>query len=89
MAQSARPAKLSAHQKLLLYRLRKGDVLKAALKRGSEGNIFGMGRFHWYDKAGVSMDQRAITMDTLMSMRKSGVLRIEDSEQWTTVILNG
>lgn len=83
-----RRPKLSAHQHIVVDKLRRGITLRAALRRGAEQQIVGMGQYIWHAKNGTPMDQRAVTMDTLISLRSKGVLRLEDCGDWSQAILN-
>jgi hypothetical protein len=83
----AQRTKLSKHQHVVVARLKAGNVLKAALRRGSEGQVLGMGPWLWYQSAGRSLDMRAITMDTIGSLRGKGIIRIEDRGDWSCVVL--
>lgn len=80
--------RLSEHQKLIVHRLQKGELLRAGLRRGSENQVLGIGTYQWYSQAGESLGRRVVTVDTLFSMRSSGIIRLEDKGVWSLVILN-
>jgi hypothetical protein len=83
-----RRPKLSAHQHTVVDKLRRGLTLRAALRRGPEYQIVGMGHYLWHTSNGTLIDQRGVSMDTLISLRGKGVLRLADCGDWSQAILN-
>jgi hypothetical protein len=68
---------------MVLGRLKSGYVLKAALKRGTDGQILGMGPFMWYASTGKASSMMNVTVDTVFSMRSKGLIRVDDVGDWT------
>jgi hypothetical protein len=73
---------------LILCRLQSGMILRAALKRGSDGQVLQMGPFLWYRSDGYGLGLKAVSMDTMQSMRGAGLLHLSDGVEWTHALLN-